>query len=97
MKSPIIPRNPSNIPGTLSILLGRLASEALEAHGEHFLIQATRSLDPEHAGRFVMVALPLPRQTLDAATRVALGKLVATKPRKAATATTGTNTTPPPA
>jgi hypothetical protein len=72
MTSPILPNDRLSHPGTIKILLGREASEALAAGGEHFLIQATRS--PAHGGRFVLIALPLDKAALDAAACVALGK-----------------------
>ncbi len=70
--SAIIPNDPQSHAGTVMILLGREVSEALAATGDHHLMQATRS--QAHGGRFVLIALPLDKPSLDAAARVALGK-----------------------
>lgn len=70
--SSILPTDPLSHPGTVKILLGRETSEALAVSGDHFMMQATRS--QAHGGRFVLIAVPIDKETLDAAARVALGK-----------------------
>lgn len=67
------PKDPLATPGLLRFLLGKTASEALEAAGDFFLIEATRSPIPEHAGRFIAYALPISKAAADAAARVAKG------------------------
>jgi hypothetical protein len=100
MKSPIIKPHPLDHPGSVKILLGREASEAISANGDYHLAIITYpdATSPTEAhGRMILICLPVPLQTLNAATRVALGKMVATKPRKPATAPTGATTATPPA
>lgn len=65
--------DPLATPGLLRILLGKTASDRLATAGEFFLIEATRSPIPEHAGRFIAYALPISKAAADAAARVAKG------------------------
>ena len=61
-------------PGLLRFLLGPTASQALADAGEYFTIQAKQSPRPEDCGRFILLALPVSKDTADASARVALGK-----------------------
>ena len=77
MKSPILPPHPLDHPGAIKILLGREASEAIAANGDHHLAVITHpdaTSPPEAAGRLVLVCVPLPKQALDDAAAVALGR-----------------------
>jgi len=76
MKSPIIPPHPLDHPGSIKILLGREASEAIAANGDFHLAMISHpdaTSPPEALGRLVLTCLPLDKETLNAATRVALG------------------------
>ena len=65
--------DPLVTPGILRFLLGRAASDMLADAGELFLIEAKRSAQPEHDGRFIAYALPITKDQADAAARVAKG------------------------
>jgi len=65
--------DPFGTPGLLRILLGATASEALAAAGDTFVLQAYRSALPEHAGRFILLALPVSKDVADACARVVKG------------------------
>ena len=76
MKSPIIPLHPLDRPGSIKILLGREASEAIAANGDFHLAAITRpdaTSPPHHDGRLVLVCIPATKDQLDAAYRVASG------------------------
>lgn len=75
--SPIIPSHPLDLPGSIKIMLGRAASEILEAHGERFLAVISHpdsTSPPEANGRMILTCLPLSITAINDATRVALGK-----------------------
>lgn len=78
----ILPNDPLSHGGAVKILLCPEVSAALAAAGDHFMMQATRS--QAHGGRFILIALPLPKPALDAAARVALGKARAVSVKAAA-------------
>lgn len=76
MKTTIIPRHPLDRPGSIKILLGREASEAIAANGDFHLAAITRpdSTSPrDHDGRLVLVCIPASKDALDAAYRVVSG------------------------
>ena len=77
------PPDPLATPGLLRFLLGPTASAMLADAGQYFTIQAYQSPKPEDAGRFILLALPVDKDTADASARVALGKAKAVKPRPA--------------
>ena len=85
--SAILPPHPLDHPGSIKILLGREASEAIAANADfHFAgITHPDSTSPTEAnGRLILVCLRTDKATLDAAARVALGKARAvniTKPK----------------
>ena len=92
MNVPILPHHPLDHPGSLKILLGRAASEALAAHGDQFFAiigHPDCTSPPEAAGRMVLTCLPLSRDVLNDASRVALGRATA-KPIKAPNKPTST-------
>lgn len=69
--------HPLDRPGIVKILLGREASEALAATGEHHLVLTTKpdsTCPPGSDGRLVLLALPLDLETARAAESVALGR-----------------------
>lgn len=70
------PNNPDPLApaGLVRILLGQAASDTLRAAGDYFILQACQSPQPEHSGRFILLALPTDKDTCDACARVALGK-----------------------
>jgi hypothetical protein len=68
--------------GLVRFLLGKAASDTLAAAGDCFILQACPSPQPEHGGRFVMLALPVPKETADACARVAMGKAKAVRIRQ---------------
>ena len=77
MNSPIIPSHPLDHAGSIKIMLGRKASEAIAANGEFLLAMIYRhdsTSPPEAHGRLILCCLALNKATLNAATRVALGK-----------------------
>ena len=85
MKSPVIPPHPLDHPGSIKIMLGLEASEAISANADfHFagISHPDATSPPEAAGRLILVCIRTDKATLDSATRVALGKAraVATKP-----------------
>jgi hypothetical protein len=85
MNSPIIPPHPLDHAGSIKIMLGREASAAIAANGDFHLAMISRpdcTSPPEAHGRLILVCVSLDKATLNAATRVALGKAraVATKP-----------------
>ncbi len=58
-------------------MLGQEASNAIAAHGDHHLAMISHpdaTSPPEANGRLILTCLPLDKATLNAATRVALGK-----------------------
>ena len=82
MKSPILPPHPLDHPGSIKILLGREASEAIAANGDfHFagITHPDATSPPEAHGRLILVCIPLDKAALDAAARVALGRARAMK------------------
>ena len=90
MQSPILPPHPLDHPGSIKILLGREASDAIAANADfHFaaITHPDATSPPEAHGRLILVCLRTDKATLDAATRVALGKDRAVKisPPKAPT------------
>jgi len=96
--SPLIKPHPLDVAGSIKIMLGQAASDILAAHGDcHFAIisHPDATSPPEASGRLILTCLPLPRQTLDNATRVALGTMAATRSRKPATAGTAPTTAQP--
>ena len=77
MSAPIIPPHPLDHPGSIKIMLGREAAEAIAAHGDyHFaaIVHPDSTSPPEAHGRLILVCLPLDKATLKACTAVALGK-----------------------
>lgn len=77
MKSPIIPPHPLDHPGSIKIMLGLEASEAIAANGDFHLAMISHpdaTSPPEANGRLILTCLPLDKTALDAAARVALGK-----------------------
>jgi len=77
MSSPILPPHPLDHPGSIKIMLGREASEAIAANGDfHFagITHPDATSPPEANGRLILVCLRTDKATLDAAARVALGK-----------------------
>lgn len=75
--STTLPHHPLDAPGVLKILIGREASEIIEAHGEQFLAIITHpdsTSPPEATGRLVLHVLPITKERADAAYRVAAGK-----------------------
>jgi len=83
--SSVCPRHPLDLPGTIKIMLGKAASEILEAHGETFLATISHpdcTSPPEAQGRMILTALPASKAVINAACRVALGK-APVKPIKA--------------
>jgi len=77
MSSPIIPPHPLDHPGSIKIILGREVSEAIAANADfHFagISHPDATSPPEAAGRLILVCIRTDKATLDAATRVALGK-----------------------
>ncbi|MCP5534255.1 MAG: hypothetical protein H7A48_13885 [Akkermansiaceae bacterium] len=65
--------DPLATPGLVRFLLGKTASDSLAAAGKYFVLEAYQSPRPEDAGRFVLLALPVSKETADAAARVAKG------------------------
>jgi hypothetical protein len=85
MKSPILPPHPLDHPGTIKILLGQQASEAIAANGDYHLAMITRpdaTSSRETSGRLILVCVPLAKNVLNSATRVALGKARAVPTKK---------------
>lgn len=74
-RTPDLPRNPDPLttPGLLRFLLGKSASDMLADAGQFFVLQAYRSPQPKHDGRFVVLALPVSKDTCDECARVAKG------------------------
>ena len=96
--SPLIPRHPLDHPGSLKILLGREASAALAAHGDHFMAIVTHpdATSPiESAGRLILTCLPCAKDSINAACRVAMGEAVARPIRRPATAATAATISQP--
>lgn len=63
-------------------MLGREASEAIAANGDFHLAMISHpdsTSPPEANGRLILTCLPLPKDVLNAATSVALGKSRAVK------------------
>ena len=80
--SPILPPHPLDHPGAIKIMLGREASAAIMSNGDYHLAVISHpdcTSPPEALGRLILVCVPLPKDALDAATRVALGKCRAVK------------------
>jgi hypothetical protein len=77
MKSAILPPQPLDHPGSIKILLGREASEAIAANADfHFagIYHPHATSPPDADGRLILVCLRTDKATLNAATRVILGK-----------------------
>lgn len=77
MRSGTLPQHPLDWPGSIKIMLGRHASEAIAANGDFHLAMISHpdaTTPPEADGRLILVCLPLAKSALDAATRGALGK-----------------------
>lgn len=88
MNSPILPRRPLEHPGSIRILLGQAASDAIAANGDFHLGAITHptAQDPEETrGRLILVAVPTTKQRLDEAARVILGTHRAVKISKPTT------------
>ena len=72
-----LPPHPLDHPGSIKIMLGREASEAIAANGDYHLAVISHpdsTSPPEANGRMILTCLPLGKSALDAAARVALGK-----------------------
>jgi hypothetical protein len=81
MSAPL-PRHPLDHPGSIKVLLGREASEAIAANGDYHLAVITHpdATSPQgHLGRLVLICLPCTKDQLDAGYRVASGTHKATK------------------
>jgi len=77
MPSPILPPHPLDHPGSIKIMLGREASEAIAANWDYHFAGITHpdsTSPPEAHGRLILVCIRTDKATFDAATRVALGK-----------------------
>jgi hypothetical protein len=91
MPSPILPQHPLDHPGSIKIMLGRDASEAIAANGDFHLAMISHpdaTSPPEANGRLILVCIPLDKATLDAAARVALRKARAVTIKSPATPAT---------
>ena len=76
MTSPIIPHHPLDHPGSIKIMIGRKASEAIAGNADFHLAAITRpdATSPKgHDGRLVLVCVPASKAQLDDAYRVATG------------------------
>ena len=76
MKSPVLPVHPLDHPGSIKIMLGREASEAIAATGDYHLAVISHpdaTSPPEANGRLILTCIPLAKPVLDGAARVALG------------------------
>jgi hypothetical protein len=92
MKLPILPGLALQHPGTIRILLGKEASEAIAANGDYHLAAITHpdhTDPPETLGRLVVLCVPTSKALLDDAARVILGTHRAVKIKPA------TKSTPP--
>lgn len=88
MKTPILPSSTLEHPGSIRILLGQAASDAIAANGDFHLAAIThpRPTDPPEAmGRLVLVCIPTTKQRLDEAARIVLGTHRAVKISKPTT------------
>lgn len=95
---PTNPLNPPDRPDVVRILLGPSASKALTESGEKVFALVSRGTYPHDPSRWVILLRPCSLRTAQDAEAVAMGEMVATKPRKAATpATTPPTANPPPA
>lgn len=77
MNSPVLPTHPLDHPGSIKIMLGLEASEAIAANGDYHLAVISHpdaTSPPEANGRLILTCLPLSKSALDDAARVALGK-----------------------
>jgi hypothetical protein len=83
--SPTIPRHPLDHPGSIKILLGREASEAIAANSDFHMAAIVRpdaTTPPGHDGRLVLICIPATKEQLDQAYGVAIGTHKAVKIRK---------------
>ena len=83
----LLPPHPLDHAGTIKIMLGREASEAIAANGDFHLAMISHpdaTSPPEASGRLILTCLPLSKASLDAAARVALGKARAVTMRQTA-------------
>ena len=83
--------------GVKQIKLGPSASKALTESGQSVFALVSRQRWPDDPQRWAIYLLPVPLALARQAEGVILGTHTARPIRKPATATTGTNTTPPPA
>lgn len=73
----IIPRHNLDHPGSIKIILGREASDAIAANGDYHLAMISHpdaTSPPEAAGRLVLVCVPLTKRLANEAANVALGR-----------------------
>lgn len=72
----ILPPEPLSHPGTIRVLLGQEASDAIAANGDQHMacvIYPNAASPPEHHGRLILVCVPTTKERLHDAQRVALG------------------------
>lgn len=82
--SEILPPHPLDVPGSIKVILGREASETIAAHGDQFIAIISHpdsTSSSEATGRMILTVVPVPKQLLQDACNVALGKLKASKPK----------------
>lgn len=84
MKTPILPAHPLDLPGSIKIMLGREASEAIAANGDFHLAAVTypdATSPPEANGRMILICLPCSKDALNDAYRAATSKKQAPQPK----------------
>jgi hypothetical protein len=89
--------DPTACPDVVRILLSARASQHLSETGQSVFALVSRQRWPDDLSRWAIYLLPVPLALARAAEGVILGTHTARPIRKPATATTGANTTPPPA
>ena len=76
------PFDPLARPGLVRILLGPTASQVLTATGEKVFALVASETYPGDPSRWVILVVPVPLDVARQAASVALGRMIATKPRK---------------